>query len=71
MGSIIDVTLGQKWRVYRPFKVRRSGVRYEVPVGSTLEVKTLPNGGDDLWVTHGYNRFPISRESIQAHAQPI
>lgn len=71
MISIIDVQMGQKWRVHQPFRVRRSGVRYDVPAGSLLEVKTVPKGCDELWVTFGYNRFRISQEHMKTHARPV
>ncbi|MBB4286243.1 hypothetical protein [Roseospira goensis] len=70
MISIVDVTLGQKWRVHQAFRVHRNGVRYEVPAGGTLIVKTVPKGCDEVWVTYGYNRFRISQENMKAHAHP-
>ncbi len=71
MVSIVDVKLGQKWRVHQPFRVTRNGTRYEVPAGGLLEVKTVPKGCDEFWVTFGYNRFRISQENMKAHARPL
>lgn len=70
MISIVDVKLGQRWRVFRPFRVNRAGNRFTVPEGGVLVVKTVPKGCDEFWVSHGYNRFRISQENIRDYARP-
>ncbi|MQX35558.1 hypothetical protein [Roseospira navarrensis] len=71
MSSARRVTVGQTWRVTKPFRVNRNGNKFSVPVGGMLQIKTVPQAANEIWVTFEGTRFKISAENIEAHAQPV
>jgi len=71
MSCLVDVVLGQQWRVRHGFRINRYGQWVAVPAGSVLVVKTVPKEKDAIWVACAGLVFRISQQRMKDNADAV